>query len=152
MSHITQIEIAVTDVDALAQACSLIGVELRQQQKTFRSFGGAHTKCEMAVVDPQNAEAYELGLVRAKANGHGQEAGWKIQMDNWQGGHGMNAKVGNDAGLLLQRYGLCVARKQAMKQGMAVREERLQDGRIRLVCEPRQALAAAGGGFVGSGF
>ena len=68
MSHITQVEIEIHDIDALAQACSLIGVELRREQKTFRNFGGANTKCEMAIVDPANAEAYELGLVRAKAN------------------------------------------------------------------------------------
>ena len=147
MSHITQVEIQITDVDALAQACSLIGVELRCEQKTFTAYGGGQHKCEMAIVDPQNERAYELGVVQSKDG-----KGWQIKMDNYMGGKGMNAKVGDDAGLLLQRYGLCVARKQAMKQGMAVREERLQDGRIRLVCEPRQALAAAGGGFVGSGY
>lgn len=99
----------------------------------------------MAVVLPGNKDAYEAGLVKT-ADGKA----WKIQVDNFIGGKGMVAAIGTDAGLLMQRYGINAAKAAALKQGMSVREQQMQDGSIKLVCEPRQQLAQAGG--YGSGF
>ena len=147
MSHISQIAIEVKDIDALEIACRERGVELRREQKTFRTFRGAQTKCDMAIVDPTNNRAYEIGVVL------GKDGVYKLQTDEWQGGLGMNEKVGDRAGLLLQRYGLNVAKRQAAKQGWAANEQRLPDGSIRLVCEPKQQYATAGaGGWGGSGY
>lgn len=146
MSHISSIEVKITDLDAFEAACRECGVELRRQQRTFRNFGGRQSPCEMAVVLPGNRDAYELGLVKT-ADGKG----YSIQMDNWQQGFGMNAKVGNDACTLRQMYGVHAATAAARKQGMTINRQQLPDGSIRLVCEPRVQYAQAGMG-IGSGF
>ena len=145
MSHITQVEeIQVSDLPAFEKACRERGVELRRDQKQFKNFGGRNSPCEMAVVDPQNRKAYEAGLVKT-ADGKA----YVLQVDNWNEGHGLNEKIGYNAGLLLQRYGINAAKNAAVKQGMAVREALQADGSIKLICEPRQVLAGAG---YGSGF
>lgn len=95
---------------------------------------------------PGNQEAYEAGLVRSVDG-----KGWKVQVDNFIGGKGMVAAIGKDAGLLMQRYGINAAKAAAIRQGMSVREQQMQDGSIKLVCEPRQQLARAGAGY-GSGY
>lgn len=148
MSHITTLTLQVTCLDSFALACQQRGVELKRDQHTFRNFAGQRTKCDMAVVDPTNKEAYEIGLIRSPDG-----KSYAVQMDNWDGGKGLNAKVGENAGLLMQSYGINAARRQAQKQGMAVFEERLPDGSVRLKCEPRQQLAQAGAGaWQGSGY
>jgi len=137
-------------------------LELRRGQKKYRWYGESVGdsplprgvavsdlgKCEHAVSIPGDKTVYEIGLVLL-ANGS-----YQLHYDEFNGGYGLQAKVGRKAGLLLQRYGLNAAANQARKQGMTVRSETvLPDGRIRLVCEPRQQFAQAGGGqFVGSGF
>ncbi len=144
MSHISTIEVTITDLGAFEAACQECGVQLLRDQKRFRNYGGRNTPCEMAVVLPGNERAYELGLVRS-ADGKG----WTIQMDNWNRGNGMNEKVGTDACTLRQLYGVHAAMAAAKKQGMSVARQQLADGSIRVVCEPRVAYAQAG---VGSGY
>lgn len=144
MSHISEIEIAVSDLKAFEKACKERGVEL-VRKTTFKNFGGRHSPCDMAVVDPTNKSAYEAGLVKS-ADGKS----YRLQLDNWDGGRGLNEKIGHNGGLLLQRYGINAARNAAVRQGMSVREELLPDGKVRLVCEPKQQLARAGAGY-GSG-
>lgn len=163
MSHISKIEIVIVDLDAFEAACRELGVELRRNQKTFKSFAGAKHPCEMAVVDAANQEAYELGLVRARYDNNqaSRTFGQVVQdpngsaymalTDNWDGGKGLNEKIGENAGLLMQRYGLNAARRQAAQQGMSVvREERLPNGSVRMVFEPRKQYAQAGA--YGSGY
>lgn len=94
----------------------------------------------MAIVLPNNKDAYEAGLVK-------DGDGWKIQVDNFIGGKGMVAAIGHDAGLLMQRYGINAARNAAVKQGMSVREVQQADGSIKLICEPKQVYAQASGGW-----
>lgn len=140
MSHITSIEIQVSDLTAFEKACREVGVELRREQKTFKSFGGNRVACDMAVAIPGNRDAYEAGLVR---NADGK---YTVQVDNWSGGQGLNEKIGHNAGKLLQRYGINAATSQALKQGMSVREEVLANGQVRLVCteKPKFATQFAG--------
>lgn len=147
MSHITTAEVQVSDIDSFDAACKALGLELRRDQKTFRNYGGRKTPCDMAIVWAGNKEAYEAGLVKRP------DGKYEVQCDNFDAytasskALSLNSVIGNNAGLLLQRYGLNVARKAAAKQGMSVREVKQTDGSIKLVCEPRQL-----GQFVGSGF
>ena len=106
----------------------------------------------MAIVDPHNERAYEIGLVEAKRVA-GQPPSWEMQVDHWGQGGGLYAKLGNQFGLLLQRYGIAAAERKATSEGWQSHRETLPDGSIRLICEPKPvfAQAAAGGGW-GSGF
>lgn len=144
MSHISTIEVRITDLDAFEAACRECGVELRREQKRFKNYGGRNSPCEMAVVLPGNERAFELGLVKSEDGD-----GYTIQMDNWQQGYGMNDKVGRDACTLRQLYGVHAATAAAEKLHMKVQRTQLADGSIRLICEPRQQYAQAG---IGSGF
>jgi hypothetical protein len=146
MSHVSTLSIQVSDVDAFEAACRECGVELLREQKTFKTYGGSRNPCDMAVVDVANPNAYEIGLVRNAAGKY------EVKTDEWE--NDLQKKVGKNAGLLLQHYGIGAAKRVAIKQGMQVREHKLPDGRIRLVCEPRQqqATASAGGGWGGSGY
>ena len=158
MSHISTIKVGIFDLDAFQLACSQKGVELRRNQKTFKNYGGRQDACEMAVVDATNPQAYELGLVRARYNEQKKLVAdkdgtcWMIQMDNYSGGKGMNQKVGKNAGLLLQRYGINAARNAAVREGMTLSEMQLEDGSIRLICEPKQEFAKASAGGYGTGW
>jgi hypothetical protein len=156
MSHVTQIAIEVTDLDALEQACRTLGLELRRGQTTYKWYGtyvgdspmpegmseSMLGHCHHAIRLPGWSHAYEIGVVQVANNTY------RLHIDEWQGGYGMVALAGTNCAKLLQRYGLNVAAAQAKKEGMRVIGESLQqDGSIRLVLEPKQQFAFAGKGF-----
>ena len=129
MSHIATVEVEFRDMDALAKACVKCGVELRQDQKTFRWYNNKVSACDAAIVHP-NARAYQIGV-------HKTDTGLRIELDPFMGGYGMQDAVAfqdNKQGLgkLQQAYAIEVARKQAKKQGFSVREQVQADGRVKL--------------------
>ena len=44
------------------------------------------------------------------------------------------SRIGTQGEKPQQTYAVCAAKRQAQKQGFRVREQKLADGRIRLVC------------------
>jgi len=129
VSHIATVEVEFRDMDALAKACVKCGVELRQDQKTFRWYNGKVSPCDSAIVHP-NAKAYEIGV-------HETETGLRIEFDPFMRGHGMQDAVAFEdnikgLGKLQQAYAVEVARKQAKRQGFSVREQVQADGRVKL--------------------
>lgn len=114
MSHISTIELQVTDVDALEAACPILGLLFHRNQLQFRNFGGNLTDCQHAISVKGNAEAYELGVVK---NPNGT---FRFEFDSWNGGRGLMAVVGENCGKLAQEYAAQVAIKQARKQGLKV--------------------------------
>lgn len=129
MSHIATVEVEFRDMDALAKACVKCGVELRQDQKTFRWYNSKVSPCDAAIVHP-NAKAYEIGV-------HKTETGLRIQFDPFMSGYGMQDAVAFEddiegLGKLQQAYAVEVARKQAKRQGFSVREQVQADGRVKL--------------------
>lgn len=129
MSHIATVEVEFRDMDALAKACAKCGVELRQDQKTFKWYNGQVTPCDAAIVHP-NAKACQIGV-------HKTDTGLKIQFDPFMRGYGMQDAVAFEddikgLGKLQQAYAVEVARKQAKRQGFAVRETVQADGRVKL--------------------
>lgn len=151
MSHISKVSTMVKNLDSLAAACAKLGVELIRGKKKYRTYNGALNDCEHAIVIPgpdAPRGSYQLGLVRASWCNETKKPvpnpagdGWLICYDSWNGGQGMMSRVGNGCGLLLQEYGLAVTRAKAAALGHTVRETRLEDGSVRLVCEPKQKLA-----------
>ena len=148
MSHITECEIQVSDIPAFDKACQDRGCELRRDQKTFKNYGGRRSPCDMAIVVLNDKKAYEAGLIKQP------DGKYKIQVDNFDAyeGGGMVKAIGQDAGLLLQRYGINAAKSAAVKQGMQVREQVQADGSIKLTCEAKQFAFAQSGPGWGSGF
>ena len=159
MSHVTSLKIEVSCLDSLKAACAELGLEFVENQKTYRWYGrsvgdyplpaGMTTKdlgkCDHAIRIPGDSKAYEIGV--RKYNGK-----YTLVWDFYNGGYGMAEKVGgNEAGKLLQAYGVNAAERAAKKQGMLTKRMQQPDGTIRLVCEAKPQYAMAGGGY-GSGY
>jgi hypothetical protein len=136
MSHITKIDIEVTDLAALKAACRRLGFVFVEGRKTYKWYGrlvgdaplpeGLSIedlgRCDHAIGVP-GAE-YEIG-VRAKIGG------FRLLWDSYQRG-GLEQKVGKGAGLLKQAYGIEKAKIEARRKGYSVYESRKADGSITL--------------------
>lgn len=131
MSHITRLEIQITDLNALEHACVSVGVELRLQQKTFRHYANQRSACECAIVVPNNAQAFEIGLVRSPQNADAYE----LRTDFWMGGYGLVQQVGENAERLLQHYAAHMSVKQLMSEGYRVDMETDAEGNIFVYAE-----------------
>ena len=86
MSHISKVKTRIDDLDALEEACLELGLELRRDQKTYATYAGMKHACEAAIVLPENARAYEIGVVKVQGT-DGQE--YELAFDDWTGGRGM---------------------------------------------------------------
>lgn len=147
MSHVATVNLQIKDLVALKEACGKLGLEFRQGQETFKWYGrwvndysaedaayrnGISTedygKCLHAIGVKGDENAYEVGVVK-NPNG----AGYTLVYDNWSGGKGLEAKIGQGCTALKQQYAATVARRQAMKQGFRVREVTRADGSIQLI-------------------
>lgn len=142
MSHVTTIELSIEDLDALKDACKMLGLEFVVGQKTFKWFGqhvGDYPlpagfsrqdmgKCDHAIRIPGNSHAYEIGVARARTGN-----GYVLLWDFWGGGFGMQEKVGKDGGLMKQAYAIARAKREALKMGYKVEVKRNQkNGNLRL--------------------
>lgn len=139
MSHISTIRTQITDLEALDEACRELGLELRREQTTHKTYGGQQNDCDAAIVLPGRAGAYEIGLVLG-ADGKTYE----INHDEWQGAGGMVEAAGRGCRRLLIEYGRAKTKRIAKAKGYSYREERLANGGWRCYCEPkRKAYAGA---------
>lgn len=155
MSHIAEIEIQITDLDALEAACAPLGLELVRGQQKYNWFGasiGDHplptgfTKEELGTCDHvirikgtqlngriERQQPYEIGLARRRDG----KPGFTLLWDTWKGGNGLVAKVGDTkAGKLVQAYAVEVAVRVAKRQGFrVVKKEVRTDGSIAIVTQ-----------------
>jgi hypothetical protein len=143
MSHVATVDIHITNLADLRVACNRLGLELAEGQTAYRWYG-RHVgdfplpagfrpdelgKCEHAIRIPGNETAYEVGVVPRRDG----KPGWTLLWDFWCGGYGLQAKIGQDAGLLKQAYAIAAATRQARLQGFNVQEQQLAKGQIKLV-------------------
>jgi len=145
MSHISTIKLLITDLNALRAACADCEVEFKEDQKTFKVYGGRQHRCEHAIVDPTNKRAYEVGVVKCRYDQRTESVvddhqgdQLCVQHDDWRGGGGMVEKVGPKASKLMQRYGYHATKAVADQNGWQTTEEVQADGSIKLYCEPQQ--------------
>jgi len=144
MSHVATIALHITELAALKAACEALDLAFREGQSNFRWYGtvvGDYPlpegftasdmgQCEHAIGIKDNDRAYELGVVRRRDG----KPGYLLMYDNWRGGHGLEEKIGQQAGKLKQQYAAQVAAGQARKQGYRVSQSLQTDGSVRLVC------------------
>lgn len=129
MSHITTATgVVINDLDCLKKAAESCGCMFKAEQKTFKTFAGNQGKCEAAIVHPDKAVQYEIGVNR---NADGT---YRLDVDNWNNMGGLGQYVGRDAGKLLQHYTAMVAKKQLKKQGYRFKADRYtEEGCLQLV-------------------
>lgn len=135
MSHVTMIDIQIKDLAALNDACAELGLEFRENQKSYKWYGqhvGDYPlpegfkkkdlgKCDHAIGVPDNERAYEIGVVKRGGN-------HILLWDFWNGGYGLQNKVGDGCHLLTDKYAEKVAIKEASSfaqaNGWSVSQER----------------------------
>ena len=137
MSHITDIELKVTDLTALRSACKRMGFTLAEGKTTYEWYGrlvgekrlpeGIKEedlgKCLHAIQIP--GAQYEVGIVSDP------KGGYRLLWDDYERG-GLVAVVGSGAGKLKQMYGLEKAKLEARKKGYYCTEKVLANGSITL--------------------
>lgn len=151
MSHVTDVKLKVTDLDALERAAERLGFEFRRDQKTYAWYGrfmndsnayGKHDpknfgKSEHALrLKNHQPGDYEVGVVKS-LDGDGYE----ILFDEWGPGQKLKAVVGPQANALRREYAAEVAEQKAMQKlsrhGWRVQREDLPGNRIRLRLKKR---------------
>lgn len=139
LSHWTQVETSITDLDALAAACAEMGMQFVRGQTSVKWYGrsvGDYPlppgvtvdelgKCSHAIKLP--GCEYEIGVIQDKATGK-----YKLAYDFWGPGEKLKATIGENAGKLLQMYGVHKATMAAKAKGYGVRRETLKGGNVRL--------------------
>lgn len=140
MSHITKIALKIRDIDALAEAATLCGLELRRDQKTHiwygRTYGNANTDgtCEHALRLKDHRQGdYEIGVVKAKDGD-----GFELALDTFCQGRLLSAIGGHAGDKLRQEYAAAVATRRAKAKlavkGFTVKREQVGASiRLRLV-------------------
>ncbi len=134
MSHITKVKVKVTNLVAFGRACRDLGIEFVKDAKQFRWFSGRQSKCSHRIQLPGRPDhAYEIGLT---SDGDGAFQLNYDDFEKYETHEGIMSKVsgkgGNNCGKLMQRYAYHAAKAEAEKNGWAVKEKELDDGRIQL--------------------
>lgn len=152
MSHVTDIKLRIRDLDALAEACEVLGMELIRGKKTYAWWGtyvgdsrsyGSHQPSEMGRCShaikikgdaPKNGSGgpWEIGVVETDG-----EEGFGLYYDTYgSAGRRLSEFVGPGANRLRQEYAAAVATKKAKatlaRKGFVLKRETLDGGRIRL--------------------
>lgn len=146
MSHVTNMDIEVNDLDALKKAAPFLGMEL-VQQPTYKWYG-THVgdyplpegftaqdlgKCEYALRVVGNPRAYEVGVVRRKDG----KPGYQLLQDFWQGGYGLEQAIGKDGLKLKDEYGAQVALKAMLRAGHRARRTVNSSGQTQVKVQLR---------------
>ena len=105
MSHFTSIQTQIRDLDALAEACKELGVELVRGGEA-RGYAGQTRKGE-AIIKLKGP--YDIVLNR-------QEDGNYALTTDWWNGH-VEKEVGTNFSKLIQLYGVHKAMREAKKKG-----------------------------------
>ncbi len=124
MSHFTTILTQIRDVDALADACAELGVELLRDTEA-RGFANSTRHGELVV---RLKGPYDIAANRANPN-DGTEP-YELSTD-WWNGH-VEREVGPNFGRLLQLYGVHKTMREAAKKRLRVTRRQETDGSIKL--------------------
>ena len=149
MSHITDIRLRISDVDALVKGAAALGLEKRDQ-RTHRWYGHFvgdtrppaglkvedYGKCEFALGLRGDSKSYEIGVVKALDGG----PGYDLVVDTWQQARLLAAVGGPQMNRLRQEYAVAVATRKAKtlaRKGFVLRRENLASGAVRLALRRR---------------
>lgn len=143
MSHVCDMQLDIHDLAALEEAAKSIGLELVRGQTQYKWYGthmgdyplpAGFTKADLGQCDhtiriPGHGEAYEIGVVKRKDG----KPGFQLIWDFWQGGYGLEAKIGKDGGLLKQSYAAQATKKQMLREGYRSSTKKDMFGNVLLI-------------------
>ncbi len=146
MSHVADIpEMDIKNLEALGDAAKRLGLELVKGQTTYKWYG-RHVgdfplpagfkaselgKCEHAIRIPGAKGAYEIGVVKRRDG----KPGYQLLWDFWEGGFGLQEKIGETGGLLKQAYAIAAAKKQMLRKGFRATETKNAKGEVFVTFE-----------------
>lgn len=136
MSHISKMELEITSLADLKQACQRLGMTFIDNQKTYKWYGhwvgdaplpeGITTEelglCSHAIKVPECT--YEIGIVKRGSK-------YILLWDSWHSG-GLEQKIGKDAGILKQAYSIERIKREAVLKRYRFTEQKVEKG-VRLV-------------------
>ena len=142
MSHVVKCDLEIRDLKALASAAKLLGMELRENQKTYRYWGHGVGdfplpegftpkdlgKCDHALSVIDKPDAYEVGV----CNRRDGRQGFTLLWDFYAGGKGLMEKIGKDGNKLKQSYAEIVAANALKKKGFKVQRKVNDQGKVVL--------------------
>lgn len=120
MSHFTSIQTQIKDLDALADACKELGVELVHQGEA-RGYA-TNVRTGDAVIRLKGP--YDIALNQ-------QPDGTYALTTDWWDGH-VEKEVGTNFSKLIQLYGVHKAMREAKKKGYLASRKTLPNGAIKL--------------------
>ncbi len=131
MSHVTKVNLKITDLDALETACDKLGLELQRGKKTYawwgtfvgdssaygnhdpKTFGKGEHAIKVKGETPRNGSAgpWEVGVVKS-TDGDGLE----LLYDSFGGaGQRLTQRVGQDVNHLRREYAFASAENKVKK-------------------------------------
>lgn len=116
MSHISKIELEVTDLEVLNQACVRLGLTLIKGRKSFRWYG-KNAACSHAIQVP--GADYEIGVLD-------KDGRYELNCDYFD--RNIEKAVGSQAGLLKQAYAVEKTKLEARKKGYSILERQTKEG------------------------
>ena len=148
MSHIESVKVTITDLEALKDACTAMGVEFVQGKKEYNWFGqsvGDHPlpagfakedlgKCDHVIRVP--GVNYEVGVVPARTADGKAAKGFTLLYDFWgsagrHDGSKLKAKFGDGLTKLVDEYSLAALKRKAAAKGYLT-TTKVVDGKIHL--------------------
>jgi hypothetical protein len=120
MSHLTDIDIEIRDIEALKDACTELDLPV-EKAGMARGYGEALHRAEYVI---RLKGPYDIAVNR-QADGR-----WTLSADLWNG-H-VEREVGPKFGRLRQFYGVHRTLREAQRIGLKARRSVLQDGTVRL--------------------
>jgi hypothetical protein len=121
MSHFVTIQTQIRDVDALAEACAELGVELLHNAEA-RGFAESTRHGELVI---RLKGPYDIAANRAEPT-----EPYELSTD-WWNGH-VEKEVGPNYGRLVQLYGVHKTMREASRKRLRVTRHQESDGSIRL--------------------
>lgn len=121
MSHFVTIQTQIRDVDALAEACAELGVELLHNTEA-RGFAESTRHGELVI---RLKGPYDIAANRAASTDP-----YELSTD-WWNGH-VEKEVGPNYGRLVQLYGVHKTIREASRKRLRVTRHKESDGSIRL--------------------
>ncbi len=120
MSHFTDVDIQVRDLDALQAACQELDLGFEANAQA-RGYASNSTPGDFVI---KLKGPYDIAVNRQP------DGTFTLTADLWRG-H-VEREVGPGFGRLKQFYGVHLATREAQRRGLHVRRQSLPDGRIRL--------------------
>jgi len=130
MSHVATVDLHITSLPALREACELMGLEFVEGSKSYKWYGrhaGDYPlptgfskdelgKCLHEIRVKDNSGAYSVGVCERRDG----KPGYTLLWDFWAGGNGLQQAIGKDAVAIKNAYAAITAKRELARKGYRI--------------------------------